>query len=81
MADSAEQNTDYITTWIVNDPDYQPEAMRLAEAGDMEGLENFIINSLREAPDGTGAYYTNREITDEDFDTVDWDEIAVCLMS
>lgn len=80
MADSAEQNTEYIRTWIVNDQEYYDEALRLAEAGDMEGLENFIINSLREASEGTDAYYTNQNMTDADFDTVDWDEIAVCLM-
>lgn len=81
MADTTEVNTQYIWTWIGNDPEYYDEALRIADRGELDELREYITKTLREAPEGSGAYYTNREMSDEDFDTVDWDDIRSCLVS
>lgn len=81
MTDTAEVNTDYLETWIINDPAYYDEARRLAEAGDIDALREYATKSLRSAPKETGAWYTSRQMSDADLETVDWDDVRETLVN
>lgn len=81
MADTAEVNTDYLTTWIINDPAFYEEALSLAEAGDLDALRDYVTKSLRSAPKESGGWYTSQNMSDEDLATVDWNEVREVLVS
>lgn len=83
MADSTEVNNQYLWTWLGNTEPYYSEALSIAEGGDLDELREFVTKALRDAPegDGTGTYETSREMSDEDMDTIDWDDIRSCLVS
>lgn len=81
MTDTAEVNTDYLTTWIVNDPAYYDEALRLAEDGDLDALRDYATESLRSAPKESGGWYTSRNMSEADMATVDWDAVRETLVN
>lgn len=72
-----EENTNWISTWIVNDESYCWQAKNVAD--DPASLAEFIIESLQDAPVDSGAWYTAQEMTPADYDRVDWAEIAATL--
>ena len=83
MTESRDVNTQYIATWILGDSDegQYNKAVRIAEGGDIDKLSEFLIFQLRNASTGTGAYYTSREMSDADLETVDWNEIRESLVN
>jgi len=79
MSNSIDENTDWIATWILNDPEYYDHAVRLANEGSAYALGDWLIRQLRAAPENTGAYHTNREMSEHDWKWVDWEEIRDVL--
>lgn len=75
-----EQNTHWLYVWIANDPDYYDDAMDAAGQG-AEELKEVMINALANSEPGTGAHYTAIEMTDDDFETVDWEDIRDTLLN
>ena len=83
MADTTEVNTQYLWTWLSNTEDVHNEAMRIADTGDLDELREYVTKELRAAPEGdpAGTHETSRNMSDDDMDTVDWDDIRTCLLS
>lgn len=77
----AEENTQWVYTWVANDPLYYDDAVRLAREGSAYALGDWLIRQLREAPEDSGAHYTNREMSAEDWQYVDWEEIREALVA
>lgn len=81
MADTREVNEQYLWTWLSNTEDVYNEAMRIAAGGDAEKLREFVTKTLREAPEGSVEAITSEAMTNEDMDTIDWDEVVADLVS
>lgn len=80
MADSVKENTDWISTWIINDPEYYDEALYLAGEGSWSSLGDYLMRVLKSAPEGSGAWHTAQEMTATDYGRVDWKEIMNTLL-
>jgi hypothetical protein len=78
MSDTQE-NTRWVEVWIINDGDYHDRALELATDGDTDGLGEYLTESLKGAPEGSGAWHTAQEMSDADYGRVDWKEIAETL--
>jgi hypothetical protein len=83
VTDTPEENTRWVYVWVSNDPDETIyfEALRIAKTGDTDKLREFIVDTLRGAKEETSAWYINKEMTDADFETVDWEEIRADLVA
>lgn len=71
--------TDYVDMWINNDGDYYEAACELA-ATSIEDLANFLMDTLRDAPEGSAAWHTMRELSANDLQRIEWPEIAMSLI-
>jgi hypothetical protein len=75
-----EENTQFISTWILNDPDHYYFAIDAAFHSAQE-LESVVMNILKEADGNTVAGYTHAQMNGCDYDYVNWDEIREALLS
>lgn len=75
-----EENTQFISTWVLNDPDYYYHAVDAAFHS-AEKLESVVMDILREADGNTVAGYTHSQMTGDDYRYVDWEEIREALIS
>lgn len=74
-----EENTRWVEVWAVNSVPYHARLMDAAEDGP-EALRELVENELwNNPPDGTTEYYQAREMTNSDYDRVDWTEVATTL--
>jgi len=80
MCERTEENTQFISTWILNDPDHYYEALGAASDGTQE-LEFFLMNVLQNAETGSVAGYTHACMAGCDYDYVNWEEIREALLS
>lgn len=84
MSDTPEENTEWVRQWIVGGADNEAmyrQAVDIAETGDSDKLCDFLTRILREAPEDTPAFYTNRDMSDADMASVNWDEIRDSLLN
>lgn len=72
-------NTRWVEVWIINDADHYPYAQDAARVGARE-LEDYVRGVLRTAPKPTTAWYVAQEMSANDYDTVDWQEISDTLL-
>lgn len=83
MTDTPEENTRCICVWIINDPEHfhgaQQAAQYSREVDNYDILRKWVEDAF--ARNATPAIeYISREMTDEDMDTVDWEEVASDLI-
>lgn len=75
-----EENTQWISTWVLNDPDmyyYATAAARIS----VDELEHVVMSFLKSAGENTIAGYIHAEMRGDDYDYVNWDEIREALLS
>lgn len=75
-----EENTQWISTWVLNDPDAYYHALDAAFHS-AEKLESVVTDFLKSAGDNTVAGYTHSQMTGNDYDYVNWEEIREALLS
>ncbi len=75
-----EENTQFISTWILNDPDCYYQAIDAAFHSAQE-LEWVVMEILKDADTNTVAGYTHAQMQGCDYDYVNWDEIREALLS
>lgn len=71
--------TDWVSVWLVNDSDTYFGALDAARCGDLETLESFVVETLKGAPEHSGAWYTAQELSANDYERIDWQDIADTL--
>lgn len=75
-----EENTQFISTWILNDPDHYYSAVHAAFHS-TEELESVVMSILKDADANSVAGYTHAQMNGCDYDYVNWEEIREALMS
>lgn len=68
-----EENTHWISIWITNDYEYYHGGRAVGD--DPDALREYVEQALQDAPDGSAAWHTAREMSTADYDLVDWVEI------
>lgn len=74
------ENTEWVSVWIVNDAEFYEPAREAARIGAAE-LGEFLTRTLQYAYPESAAWYTAREMSENDYDRVDWAEIASDLLA
>lgn len=79
MSGTREENTRWISVWIINDPDFYWEAQAFAaQAGETQDfglLRGYVEDLFRRCPTET-VRAVAREMSEADMDLVDWEEVA-----
>ena len=75
-----EENTQWISTWVLNDPDCYYHALDAAFHS-VDKLESVVMDILKGADENTVAGYTHSQMTGDDYRYVNWEEIREALMS
>lgn len=75
-----EENTQWIATWVLNDPDAYYYATDAAFHSTNE-LKKVVMSFLKSAGENTVAGYVHSQMNGNDYDYVNWDEIREALMS
>lgn len=81
--DDTETNTHYLGKFVGNggSAEEYEDMLAVAERGDVDEFRKFITDLLRNAPVDTPAYYTSRELSDEDLaERMDWPEVMSYLV-
>ena len=81
MNDTTEENTDWVATWAVNAADHYAALQDAASEGSdaLRALVYHVWTNATEESHENGAYYQAREMSEADYDSVDWDEVARLL--
>lgn len=79
-AELVEENTQWISVWLLNDPDNYYHAVDAAFHSTQE-LENVVMNILKTAGENSAAGYTHSEMHWSDYEYVNWDEIREALLN
>lgn len=74
-----EENTRWVEVWAVNSVDYHGQLQDAATEGPEE-LRGLVEQLWKSADDGTTEHIQAREMTDSDYDRVDWAEVAKTLL-
>jgi hypothetical protein len=84
VSDTREENTRWISVWIINDGDYYWRARDVADTArqldDYSILQEHIAEILASRATETVKAVV-REMSEADMDTVDWEEVANDLLS
>lgn len=88
MSGTAEENTRWISVWIINDPGHYDAAQEAAElAREMEDyghmrahIAGIFRESFEQGEEETAVAYIAREMSEADMDLVDWEEVASDLI-
>jgi len=75
-----EENTEWISTWVLNDPEIYYHAIDAAFHSENE-LEKVVMDFLKSAGENTVAGYTHSQMNGNDYDYVNWKEIREALLS
>jgi hypothetical protein len=80
--DSREDCTRYLEVWLLNDPSEVLFAAQEAARRGPEQLERLVRQTLDDAPEGSSAWYTRRELSDGELDArIDWQEVTDTILS
>ncbi len=82
MGDTTEENTRWVETWAVNASDYYGELLDAANDGP-DALREYVYklwSNATEDGDNSGTWYQAREMSESDYDAVNWSEVAATLL-
>jgi hypothetical protein len=83
MSGTDAENTRWVEVWAVNAGDHYA-ALQSAASDGPDTLKEFVHNVWTNATEDkheNGAYYQAREMSEADYDSVDWTEVAATLLS
>jgi hypothetical protein len=71
-----EQNNRWVGVWLGNTEPYYWEAQRIASGGNVEEFKDYVIKSLRDAPEDSATHLISEEMSDTDFEHgTDWADV------
>lgn len=82
MNNTTEENTQWVETWAVNAADYYGALQDAASDGPdaLRELVHQIWTDATEENHANGGYYQARHMSEADYDSVDWSEVASTLL-
>lgn len=83
MSDTDAENTRWVEVWAVNASDHYGDLQAAASEGP-EALRELVYElwtNAKEGGDHSGTYYQAREMSEADYELVDWAEVAETLPS
>lgn len=75
-----EENTRWVEVWALNSVDYYDRLLKAADQG-ADDLRELVEQLWDNPPEDSTEYYQAREMAHDDYDRVDWQEVANTLLN
>lgn len=73
-SDRGKYVTDQVVLWIENDSKFISDARKAA--GHVDMLREYLTSVIRYAPDHSAPWHVRQELAENDYNRVDWEDVA-----